>query len=442
MPSRLLLSATAAALVLAAAPAGASAGSYLPGEVIVRYDDASRRERAAVQEKTGTRFEEAVGGGSRTLAIEDGESVPETLDELRSNPDVDYAVPNYRVRAADFVPNDPGRGTPNGWRDVQWNFAGEYGVNAPRAWELARRTGAPGSGVTVAVLDSGVAYERYRGFRAAPDLYRGRFVAPYDFVEGDRHANDEESHGTHVTGTIAQKTNNSHGVTGLAYGVRIMPVRILDEDGLGESASVPRAIRWAVRHGADVINMSVEYDRSVRAAGIPDAIEAFRYARSNGVVLVAASGNEADEGITYPAKSSKVVSVGATTVRGCLADYSNTGKGLDLVAPGGGEDAAFFDNPSDLANCDPSGSARGIWQETLYRGVKHFKLTPFDGTSFAAPHVSAAAAMLIASGRLGQSPTPDAVEERLKATARDLGPEGPDRRYGAGLLDAAAALGP
>ena len=97
-------------------------------------------------------------------------------------------------------------------------------VNAPDAWEYARAAGVPGGrGAVVAVVDSGVAYERRGRFRRATDLYAGRFVKPYDFVDDDRHPNDEESHGTHVAGTIAQKTNNGFGVTGLAYGVEIMP---------------------------------------------------------------------------------------------------------------------------------------------------------------------------------------------------------------------------
>lgn len=442
MHPRLLLPAVAAAALMSLAPPAQAGPPYVADEVIVRYDDATRGERARVQVETGTRFEAALPGGSRTLEIADGESVPETLAELRARRDVVYAVPNYRLRAAEYVPNDPGRGTAGGWRDVQWNFAGEFGVNAPRAWELARRTGAPGAGVTVAVLDSGVAYERRGRFRRAPDLSATRYVSPYDFVDGDRHANDEESHGTHVAGTIAQKTNNRRGVTGLAYGARIMPVRIIDEHGIGEGDDVPRAVRWAVRHGADVINMSVEFDRRVRAAGIPDVIEALRYAHESGVTLVAASGNEADSRLTYPARSRYAIGVGATTVRGCVADYSNTGTGLDLVAPGGGGDAFFSDNPTDRGNCDPDARPRGIWQETFHRSLGRFRLVPFDGTSFASPHVAAAAALLIASGRLGPDPSPAAIQARLEETARDLGPDGPDSRYGAGLLDAAAALGP
>src|SRR3712207_383524 len=179
-----------------------------------------------------------------------------------------------------------------------------------------------GRGAVVAVVDSGIAYERRGRFRRAPDLYRGRFVKPYDFVENDRHPNDEESHGTHIAGTIAQKTNNKAGVTGLAYGVKIMPLRVLNAQGGGRASYIARAIRYAVRNRADVINMSVEFDLLQKASGIPEVIAAMRYARKKGVVMVAASGNDFTNRITYPARDSRVIAVGATTDNLCKADYS------------------------------------------------------------------------------------------------------------------------
>lgn len=445
MRSTPLLLALAVAAALGA-PAAASAADVVPGKVIVRYRaDATRMERAIVQKATGTRFATVLPSGSRTLAIEDGDSVAKTLSELRKHPKVAYAVPDYRVHAADFVPNDPGRGrVAGGWESVQWNFAGTWGVNAPRAWDYARRLGAPGGrGAVVAVIDSGVAYENYKQFRRAPDLYANRFSRfRYDWVDHDSHPNDEEGHGTHVTGTIAQKTNNGFGVTGLAYGVTIMPLRVLDAQGNGDGADIARAIRYAVNHGANVINMSVEFDVSLRAGDIPEVISAIHYASRKNVTLVAASGNEGISKVAYPARDPEVISVGATTFDGCLADYSNAGRGLDLVAPGGGQDASFNDNPMDRKNCDPSGADHHIVQETLWRNVSHFGLVGFEGTSFATPHVTAAVALLIATKRLGAHPTPGAIRNRLRATARDLGPPGYDAHYGAGLLDVAAALAP
>jgi serine protease len=445
MHVRSLVPAIAIGAAIAAASPAAAAPGFAPGHVVVRYaPDATRAERAAVQRATGTRFDQDLPGGARTLTVKPGTTVRETLVKLRRHGAVHYAVPDYEVRKSAFIPNDPGRGDePGGWRKLQWNFDGPAGVNATEAWDFARAAGAPGGrGVVVAVVDSGVAYERHGRFRRAPDLYAGRFVKPYDFVDNDRHPNDEESHGTHVAGTIAQKTNNGLGVTGLAYGVTIMPLRVLNAEGGGRASYIARAIRYAARNGADVINMSVEFDLLQKASGIPEVIAAIRYAHKKGVVMVAASGNDFVNRITYPARDERVIAVGATTDNLCKADYSNTGKELDLVAPGGGDDAPLNDNPADSESCDPAARGRGIVQQTFTSSFQRFGLVSDAGTSFASPHVSAVAALIIATRRLGENPTPEQVEQRMKDTARDLGPVGADTRYGAGLVDAAAALRP
>jgi serine protease len=436
-----LLALGAAAIL--GAPANASAAAVVPGKVIVRYKSGvTRSERAAVQRHTGTRFGTRLPGGSRTLVIHDGDSVQKTIAELDRHGKVAYAVPDYQVHAAGFVPDDPGLG--KGWQPLQWNFVGKWGVNAPQAWDYALADRAAGGrGVVVAVIDSGVAYENRGPFKRAPDLGPGRFTkAKYDWVDHDAHPDDEESHGTHVTGTIAQQTNNGRGLTGLAYNVKIMPLRVLDSQGNGDGSNIAKAIRYAVKHGAQVINMSVEFDTSLRAGDIPDVISAIHYAVKRKVVLVAASGNEGIGKVAYPARDREVISVGATTYDGCLADYSNAGSDLDLVAPGGGQDASFTGNARDRANCNPDRTDRQIVQQTIWRDVGHFKLVGFEGTSFATPHVTAAAALLIATRRLGAHPTPAAIKARLKATARDLGPTGNDSHYGAGLLDVGAALAP
>jgi serine protease len=224
--------------------------------------------------------------------------------------------------------------------------------------------------------------------------------------------------------------------------VNIMPLRVLDSQGNGDGADIARALRYAVRHHAQVVNMSVEFDTGLHAGDIPEVISALHYAKKKGLTLVAASGNEGGSKVAYPARDSSVISVGASTSRGCLADYSNGGSGLDLVAPGGGQDAAFKGNASDRAHCRPSASDRTIVQQTIWGSTRHFRLVGFEGTSFAAPHVSAAAALLIATKRLGAHPTPAEIKQRLEDTARDLGAPGFDSHYGAGLLDVGAALAP
>lgn len=442
----LLLRLAAAAALLAAAPAGAGAAEYVPGELIVRYaDDADRGERARVQRATGTKHERTLPGGSRSLAIRDGESVRKTLSELRDRRAVEYAVPNY-VAHGSFVPNDPGSTGPGGWRLDQWNFDGPASINAPAAWDLAAAAGAPGGrGVTVAVLDTGVAYQRRGRYRRAPDLYPNRFARGYDFVDNDAYPNDENGHGTHVTGTIAQRVNNRVGLTGIAYGARILPVRVLDARGDGDAVAIARGIRFAARAGAQVINLSLEFDNGIGYAQVPEIVSAVRYAHSRGAVMFAAAGNQGTVGIAYPAKTRHVVSVAATTERLCQALYSNIGVGLDLSAPGGGADAPNIDNQSDIEHCRPGDGGRPILQQTFVRerSVRSFGYpTGYKGTSMAAPHVSGTAALLIASGRLGPNPSPEAIEQRLKETARDVGAPGNDIRYGAGLIDAAAALAP
>jgi len=313
-------------------------------------------------------------------------------------------------------------------------------VGAPEAWEHLIADGHPGgSGVIVAVLDTGVAYANHGRFRISPDFNRWQFVKGYDFVARNPYPNDRNGHGTFVAGVIAEETNNLIGVTGLAYGARIMPVRVLDTEGEGEASTIAEGVRFAVDHGAQIINLSLEFSPGVTASDIPELIDALRYAHRRNVLVVAAAGNEGHEAIAYPARAPDVVSVGATTERGCLAAYSNDGDGLTIAAPGGGPDA---DLPGDPL-CNPELPGRDIFQETFTgSSVERFGLPDgYEGTSMATPHVAAAAALVIASGVLGPHPTPAALTARLTATARKLG-GGDERLYGAGLLDAAAATAP
>jgi serine protease len=200
-------------------------------------------------------------------------------------------------------------------------------------------------------------------------------------------------------------------------------------------------LRYAARHGAKVINMSFEFPISVNASAIREIVSAVHYAHCKGAVVVGSSGNEAEARVAYPARTDGVISVGATTDDGCLASFSNDGAGIDLVAPGGGEDANLSRDP----NCRPGHSGRPIYQMTFVAPgrVTRFGLpSGFDGTSMAAPHVSATAALIIQSKILGTHPTPAQVECRLKATAHQLGLPSPNRVYGYGLLDAGAATSP
>ena len=404
---------------VAAAAAPVPGRDYRRGEVVVRTEHK----------------------GLRVVRIGDGSSVWEKAAQLRERPHVKSASPNWIARAA-YHPNDPGRGTtPGGWMQLQWNFRDSLaGVNAPEAWDNLIAAGRPGgSGVTVAVIDTGVAYRRMGRFRRSPDLTR-RIKPGYDFVDRDRIPLDHNGHGTHVASTIAERVDNGLAVTGLAYGVTLMPVRVLDHRGEGDSAAISSGIRYAAKRGARVINLSFEFGGSVRPRQIPDIISALRFARRRGALVVAASGNAHARTVAYPARADSVLSVGAITEHGCQAAYSNSGPGLDLSAPGGGLDAILRDD----VNCRPDDRpGRDIFQMTLQGSVKRFGLPGgYEGTSMAAPHVSATAALVIASGILGRRPSPAAIERRLETTALDLGVPGHDRRYGAGKVDAGAATRP
>jgi serine protease len=413
--------------LLLAAPAAAA--PHVRGEVIVQY--------------AGATAARAGGSTSHVVHLRGGETVTAALRRLRHEPGVAGAEPNYIAHAAalaPFVPDDPGRGDPTGWQGVQWNFLTQDGVDAPDAWTNAAAAGHPGAkGVKIAVLDSGIAYKDWGRYRRSPDFDRTHFIRGADFVDPGTPPVDRNGHGTHVAGTMAESTNNGIGLTGLAYGASIMPVRVLDNQGYGNVSAIAKGIRFAAKRGAQVINLSLVFPSDVRGDEIPDILHALRYAREKGAFVVGAAGNDGEQTVAYPARASDVVSVGATTADECLADYSNGGQRLDLVAPGGGNDSDLTGEPS----CQPGVTGRDIYQMTFEGSPRKFGLPAgYQGTSMAAPHVAATAALVIASGVIGKHPTPAALLARLEATARDLGPPGKDQWYGAGMVDAGAATNP
>jgi serine protease len=321
------------------------------------------------------------------------------LDALAREPAVEQAEPSYVYRAL-FEPNDPRFGE-------QWHMRT---IRAPEAWDLAT-----GKGVTVAVIDTGVAYEKHHGFYQVEDLAGVEFVKPYNFVANSPHANDDHGHGTHVAGTIAQATNNKIGVTGVAHGARIMPLKVLRSDGSGTLAPISHAIRYAADNGAKVINMSLGGPYPSRVLE-----QACDYAKKKGVLIVCAAGNEMRGQPGYPAAFKSCVAVSATGPDDSLAFYSNYGDKIAIAAPGGDK--------------NKGGEGGGVLQNCINPSdVSQQGYFSFQGTSMAAPHVAGGAALVMSLGVA----SPDKALAILQDTARKM----PERiKYGAGILDCAAAV--
>lgn len=289
-----------------------------------------------------------------------------TAVALQQRPDVRFASVPVPMSATAVTPNDARY-------PQQWHHAG---VRTNEAWE--RTTG--GDAVVVAVVDSGVDASH-------PDL-AGAVLPGKDFVDDDADARDENGHGTTVAGIVAARAGNSIGGAGACWACRVLPVRVLDENGDGGSDDIAAGVVWAADNGADVINLSLSGDRLD-----PGLTTAVAYAREMGIVVVAASGNNAVTSLTYPAAIDGVISVGSSDRTDARASFSNYGPWVDVAAPG-----------VDMISTASFGCP----------GVVHCYVLNAKGTSFSAPLVSG----IVALGRSAfPSASPSDLESTLTGTA-------------------------
>jgi serine protease len=346
----------------------------------------------AAQYNLKPRFNSKFSRSDRIFVVDGDAALLEKLRQSELGKLTEYIEPNY-IYSTSFVPNDP-------LYSKQWNLRN---INVETAWETSK-----GQGVTVAVIDTGIS--------PVEDLKNTKFVKGYDFINDREQALDDNGHGTHVAGTIAQSTNNQFGVAGIAYEANLMPLKVLSSFGGGTVTDIAEAIRFAADNGANVINMSL-------GGGGESSImkEAINYANSKGVVIIAAAGNSGSNAAAYPARYPHVIGVSATAPSNAKAPYSNYGAGVDIAAPGGA-----------IAGDDRSG---GILQHTIDTRTNQSVFLSFQGTSMAAPHVAGVAALIEASG----VKKPEEVLAILQQSARKVEDDGLNH-FGAGYLDAAAAV--
>jgi serine protease len=437
--------------------------AYLPGEVLVKFRDGVTLE-GSQRALSGLRSRPPVSSlrwsGANLAVLHDaGEPDAHVLaGQLRLQPEVLWAEPNYLRRPHRLQPADPG------FTSFQWNMRA---IDMPRAWDIN-----PGgdANLIVAIVDSGVTSQTtilpFKTFNGTsiqdiqvpvatnPDLSSSRQVAPIDLVSLEGIVVDFDGHGSHVAGTVGEDANDLAEL-GVAYGVKIMPVKVcfgfwdlqfaLAEDGQAVTPpataggcpddAIAEGIRYAADNGAKVINVSLG------GAGSSEALrDALLHAVSTGAFVALSAGNGFEDGneVEYPAAYAAeidgVISVGAIGPTRERAYYSGTTSGTEIAAPGGD----FRQGPL---------STSLVWQMSVYEldsvpGVIVFPRfdryldTPNQGTSMAAPHVAGLAALLMSQGVTN----PAAVEALIKATATDLGSPGRDDEFGFGLIQPRVAL--
>ncbi len=382
------------------------------------------------------------------LECDAGCNVEEAVREFRKDPHVEFAQPDYTI-SSHFVPDDLYYNTPFNAGSWGQNYADQWPLKSDKmdmepAWDLGF-----GTGMVIAVVDSGVDYNHpdlfiniYQNlgefFNGVDDDGNGYIddVRGWDFHDGDNDPLDGFGHGTHVAGIIAATGNNMIGITGVAPEAIIMPLRGLDTNGNGLSSNLAEAIMYAADNGADFINNSWGCDSPCPSN--PVAEQAVQYAASLGVLSIFSAGNNAEDVRLYiPQNLDDTITVSASTETDNLADFSNFGPAISIAAPGGGDDKA---TPPLEPTRNVLSLISNIFTAAFVEGGTLLVDPGYSrqgGTSMAAPHVSGLAA-LVAEHR--PSLGPDEVVLAIAVSADDLGIPGNDGQFGFGRVNAAAAM--
>ena len=336
--------------------------------------------------------------GRRSLVVARPGSADALAAELRSDPDVAAVIPDAPMTIDAW----PTSGSPN---DTYYasHQADLPLIAVPTAWQTT--TGSPS--VIVAVMDTGTTVTH-------EDLAGTAFVGPYDASTNTAGAVDAHGHGSHVTGTIAAQTNNGKGIAGIAPGVAIMPVKVLDASGNGYLSYLLAGVDYAVANGAKIVNMSL--GGSLTPASVAAAQPTFDATYHAGVTVIASAGNDGDSSVKYPCAFDHVICVAATDNSDAHASFSNANAYVDISGPG-----------VDITSTYPSFGCSG--SPACY--------LPRSGTSMAAPHIAGVAALVLSAW---PTDTPDEIETALESTAVDLGTPGRDDTFGFGRVNAAAAV--
>lgn len=339
---------------------------YAPDRVLVRFQPgvADLTAESLLASYGFPAVSRIPGIGVYVVRTADGVSVMETLAMLRRNGDIELARPDYKARLAD-VPDDPY------FASHQWSLrnlglvldiptTAGADIKAVPAWDAAK--GDPD--VVIAVIDTGVDLGH-------PDLGPKIEFSGYDFANDDDDATDDHWHGTHVAGIAAAATGNAVGIAGVAWNCRILPIKVMDENGDGYYSWIAQGIVWAADNGADVINLSLggEVDD-------PFLEDACRYAYERGAVIAAAAGNESSA-VLYPAAyDAYVLAVTASNYDDAVAGFSNRGPAVDVAAPG----VYIFST---------------VPRYYVGEGNPPYRFA--TGTSQAAPHVAGLAALIVSA---------------------------------------------